>query len=232
MVKDDRYLVISDLQIPFEHEKALSFCTYLKNHMSVPDANVYCVGDELDQYWGSLWKKDPDASLTANQEIQLSVEKLKHWYDAFPEMKLATSNHGSRWQRKVFESEIPSQLLRQYRDVIAAPPGWQWKKHWRVDSAHPFIVEHGDDYGGQHPHAAAVLHNGCSTVMGHHHSIFALEHLKTNGLSCWGATIGCLIDFEAFAFEYAKNAKKKPILGAMVVLDGGQFPIAVPMEIS
>ena len=78
------FLVMSDWQIPFQHPKALEFCTYLKRHYRIPDENVYNVGDELDQYWGSLFDKDPDASLTANQEIQKSIDTLKTWYSAFP----------------------------------------------------------------------------------------------------------------------------------------------------
>jgi UDP-2,3-diacylglucosamine pyrophosphatase LpxH len=224
------FLLISDLQIPFEHHKALEFCRYLKRHFQVPDENVYNVGDELDQYWGGLWDKDPDASMTANQEIQKSVETLKTWYDAFPRMKLCDSNHGTRWKRKAMASSIPSQLMRLYREVIQAPNDWLWQKHWTVDAKRPFRVEHGDDWGGQYPHTQAALHLGISVVMGHHHSKVGIQHIKTSSQSLWGMVTGCLINFEEFAFNYARAAKFKPITGCGVVSADGRQPIWVPME--
>jgi hypothetical protein len=58
------YLIISDLQIPFEHNDALKFCFHLKHHYKIPDENILNVGDELDQYWGGLWDKSPEAAHT------------------------------------------------------------------------------------------------------------------------------------------------------------------------
>lgn len=226
----ENHLVISDLQIPFHEPKALEFCLYLKRHYKIKNENVYCVGDELDQYWGGLWDKDPDASLTANQEIEASKHELRRWYKAFPEMKLCDSNHGTRWKRKALHAQIPSQLMRLYREIIEAPTGWQWKKNWKVRCKHPFLVEHGDDWGSQHPHLLAAIHNGISTAIGHHHSKVGIGHIQTNGMRVWGMVTGCLIDFDTFAFEYARNAKLKPVLGSGVVIDSGRTPLWLPFE--
>ena len=187
------------------------------------------MGDEVDQYFGSLFDKSPEASHTANSEIAASVEKLKEWYATFPLMKLCTSNHGSRWQRKALAAQIPSQMMRLYQEVIQAPPGWKWQKNWRVPEKRPFLVEHGDDWGGQYPHVQAVMHNGLSVVMGHHHSLFGCEYIKTTGIDAWGAVSGCLIDFEQYAFEYARNSKRKPKLGVIVVADQGKIAIPIPL---
>lgn len=221
-------LIISDLQIPFEDPDALKFCLYIKRHYKITNDDVYNVGDELDQYWGGLWDKSPEADHTANQEIKQSIETLAKWYACFPEMKLCLSNHGSRWIRKALASQIPSQLLRNYRDVIQAPEGWQWKKRWNIDTKKPVLVEHGDDWGGQFPHVKAAIHNGISTVMGHHHSKFGIHFIKTNGLDIWGGVAGSLIDFDQYAFEYAKNAVFKPVSGVIVIVNDGQMPIAIP----
>lgn len=222
------YLTISDLQCPFEDSRALPFCKYLKRHYKIPDENILCVGDEVDQYWGGLWDKSPDADYTSNQEIAATKDKLRAWYDAFPLMKLCDSNHGSRWKRKAFAAQIPSQMMRLYQEVIESPPGWQWRKYWRIPTKHPFIIEHGDDWGGQFPHVAAAIHNGASTIMGHHHSKFGVHYIKTNHLDIWGCVAGCLIDFDTFAFEYARNAKFKPKNGAVVITNNGRMPICIP----
>lgn len=226
----DRYLVISDLQMPFEHEKALQFCTYLRKHFSIPLENIYNVGDETDQYWGSMWKKDINAHHTALSEIQETKDLMRPWFEEFPIMHLCESNHGMRWKRKALESDIPAILMRRYEEVLGCPSSWVWMKHWKVYTKRPFLVEHGDDWGGQHPHVAAALHNGMSTIMGHHHSLAGIEFIKTNGLDIWGCVSGSLIDFKKYAFNYARQYKKKPQIGAAVILNDGALPIWIPLE--
>ena len=225
ILRDKPYLIISDLQIPFEHGKALEFCKYLQKHYRIPTDRIYNVGDEVDQYFGGLWDKDPNGHHTALSEIQECKDTLKQWYSAFPKMRLCTSNHGSRWIRKATQAQIPAFMMKEYQSVIEAPRGWVWKKHWLVKEKKPFLIEHGDDWGGQHPHLQAIMHNGMSTIMGHHHSLFVVQSIVTAMQDIFGAVIGSLIDFEAYAFNYARSAKKKPVLGAMVVADRGSKPI-------
>ena len=161
------YLVISDLQIPFEAEKALEFCIYLKRHYKIPDENVLCVGDELDCYHGGRWPKDPNGNYSATGELAASKAKLKEWYRAFPKMKLAVSNHGLRWVRKATAAEIPAEMLRSYRDIIEAPDGWVWKDEWIFKEKHPFRMIHGMGYSGVQSQRNAALDAGISTVHGH-----------------------------------------------------------------
>lgn len=233
-------LFIPDLQIPFEHARALKFTSYLKSHYKIPDENCYCVGDETDQYWGSQWKKDINARHTALSEISETIEKMRVWYDIFPQMKIATSNHGTRWMRKALEAEIPSQLIRRYEKVIGAPKGWIWQKRWLIRTKRPILMEHGDRFGGMYPHAAAAAINACNTVIGHFHSIAGIEHIKTlgaqdgcddeAGFEVWGMCVGSLINFEEYAFHYARASKRNPQLGAGIVLNKGTTPLWIPME--
>lgn len=222
-------LIVPDLQIPFEHPNALKFFARLKKFYRVDDELVFNVGDELDKQWAGLYKSDPDALYTPKTEIRESIDRLKAWYEVFPKMKLAESNHGTRDLRKAFEAGIPRQMLAKYSAIIESPPGWQWKKHWKADTKHPFVVEHGDDYGGQMPHVQAAIHNGCSTAIGHHHAIAGVEYIKTNGFSAWAAAGGSAIDFESYAFNYARSARRKPQIGGLVVLNEGLFAIWIPL---
>lgn len=218
------------MQIPYEHSKSLEFIKYIKRHYKVPDENMLNSGDECDEYWGSMYKKNPDASHTANQEIEECRDKLKKWYDAFPLMKLCTSNHGDRWKRKAIDAEIPSQLLRGYEEMIQAPKGWKWAKKWVIPTKRPFCMVHGDDWGSQTPHIQAAMHLGMSVVMGHHHTLAGVHFIRTEGFNIWGAVGGSLIDFESYAFDYAKNAKRKPCIGSFVIANHGAMPIWIPLE--
>jgi hypothetical protein len=224
-----RWLVISDLQIPFHHQHALEFCKYVQKHYRIPAENILCVGDETDGYFGGLWPKDPNGHHSAMSELQSSVEELRKWYQTFPEMRLAISNHGTRWLRKATQAEIPSIMLRRYEDVLEAPAGWRWQKTWRVPAKYPFMIEHGDAHGGQTPHKQAAMLNGISTAIGHFHSIAGVEYMKTNGMNVWGLCTGSLIDFEQYAFHYARDAKLKPQIGVGVVVDDGRWAQWIPL---
>lgn len=224
-------MFISDLQIPFEAEHALKFCLQTKRELRIPDDNIYCVGDEVDQVMGSLYKKDIDGSYTANQEIAESKRRLREWYRTFPQMKLATSNHGMRWARKAFEAEIPSQMLRSYQDMLEAPKGWVWKDAWQINAKHRRIkMIHGVGYGGMYAFRHAPMDHGQCVVFGHLHANAGISHIETASQSIWGMNTGCLIDTHAYAFNYGKDNRFKPWLGLGVVIDGGRTPVLIPYE--
>ncbi len=227
----ENYLIISDLQIPFENQNALKFCIYLKKHFKIPDSNVFNVGDEVDELHGGMYPKDPDGHHTATSEIKLARERFREWSVYFPKKKLAVSNHGMRWAKKAALAEIPSQMIRAYQEVLEAPPGWQWADQWMVKaSKKPFIVKHGLDCSGKTPYRNAAEIGTTSVAFGHLHSTAGLCHVKTNDKNIWAMNVGCLIDPEAYAFHYEKNNKFHPNLGAGVVLDGGMIPIWLPLE--
>jgi UDP-2,3-diacylglucosamine pyrophosphatase LpxH len=230
--KFERYLFISDLQIPFEHPDALAFCKEVQKRYKIDEDAVYCVGDELDLYHGSLHKKDPDADLTPNQEFELAKIKLKEWYKAFPKMKLATSNHGLRWLRKAFEADIPSQILRPYRSLIEAPRGWVWKDRWNIQGAAEQIsMIHGMGYSGMYAHRQMALDLGTNVVHGHLHSNAGISFVKTDERQIWGMNVASLIDIPSYAFKYGKYNRNKPMLSVGLALEGGRMPVLVPFPL-
>lgn len=226
----DNYLIVGDLHVPFENEKALQFCIALKKEYKVPDENVLFTGDEVDYYYGSLFEKDPDATKTANQEIEDARKTLRQWYRAFPIARVCNSNHGLRWYKKFFKSQIPTQLLRDYAEIIQAPSTWKWADKWRINTKHPFILSHGMGFSGKDGARNAAMLNGMSTVIGHLHSHAGVQHIKTSGLNLWAMNAGCLIDEESYAFSYSKYDKFKATLGSSVVLNDGGLPIWIPLS--
>jgi len=226
------FLLISDLQIPYEHPKALEFCAYLKKHYGIPDENVINVGDEIDQYHGGAWDKDPDEPLSPIHEIQVTRDKIKEWSYHFPIMKLAISNHGIRWLKKATGAMIPSQLLKSYQEIFQTPPGWAWREEWRFTQIrHPFRVIHGLGYSGVNGHRNAVIDSGISTAIGHLHTYAGVSHIKMMGAErLWGINTGCLINPDAIAFKYGKYNRPKPCLGAGIIFDGGRIPVWIPLD--
>lgn len=232
MLNHDRpILVISDLQIPYEHKHALDFCSHLKKIHKIPNENVLCVGDEVDQLHGSNYPKDPNVPMSPTCELAVARRRIKEWAQVFPKMKIAVSNHGLRWVKKATLAEIPEELMRRYQDVMEMPTGWEFKDEWRFDELkHPFRMIHGMGYSGKDGHRNAAIDSNISTVIGHLHSFAAVDYIEMNGSKLiWAANTGCLIDIKAHAFKYEKYNRSKPILGATVIFFGGKMPIFYPL---
>lgn len=224
------YLVIPDLQIPFHNQKALDHCFYLKRHFKIDNDHILCVGDEVDQYFGSLYKKDPDARISAMGEIEASIEELNKWTIKFPEMKVAISNHGQRWAKRASEAEIPSQMLRSYQDILKIPKTWEYKREWHFErDKHHFRMIHGMGYSGMNGHRTAALDKGVSTIIGHLHSHAGIAYMEHGDKTVWGFNVGCLIDPEALAFQYGKDSRFQPCLGAGVIFGHGKSPVWFPL---
>lgn len=228
----DRYLIVSDNQEPYGATRAIQFAKHVQNHFNIPDENCYHVGDENDCFHGGSYPKGGDYPHTPTGEIKAAIDRQKEWYAAFPFMNLAISNHGLRWLKKASFAEIPSQLLRQYREVFQAPEGWQWKEEWIVNCKQPFRIIHGMGYSGKDGARNAALDAGMSTCIGHLHSHAGIAYMKTQGRQnlIWGMNVGCLIDIEAYVFKYGKYSRAQPCLGLGVVLDSGKLPIWLPYE--
>ncbi len=167
-----RYLFISDLQIPFHLPDALKFCVAVQKEFKIPSNHIYCVGDEIDQYWGGLWEKDPDALHTINSELYEAKQELLRWYRAFPEMKLAVSNHGLRWAKRAFKAGIPRVYMRAYTEFMQAPKGWQWRESWQLDGV---LFIHGDGFSGKDGAIKAAQGHRKSVVVGHIHSFAGVQ---------------------------------------------------------
>jgi len=218
---DERVLVISDLQIPYEHKDALEFMEHAANTY---DTNrVVCIGDEVDQLALSRYDTDPEAE-GAGPELKKAIKRLQPWYEMFPEVQVAISNHTGRIQKAAFKAGIPEAYLRPVQDWLEAPEGWTWHDFIEIDGVR---YEHGDAQGGMYAARNLAVRNRQSTVIGHHHAHGAVFYIANNSETIFGLNVGCLIDMESIAFKYGRMSAFKPTLGCGVVIEG--IPVFVPM---
>lgn len=228
VAEPDRFLVIPDLQIPFEARHALKFCIELKKEFRIPDENVLNVGDEVDEYFGSIYQKDPNGRHTPTSELNESKDKLKQWAKAFPHMKIAESNHGQRWAKKAAEAQIPSQMMRRYQEVLETPDTWRWQKAWKfMKLRNPFQMLHGVELSGKYPYRQAAEHYKISTVFGHLTQA-GIAWVETDTYKAWGMCVSALINRDDYAFHYAIDNRFKAPLGVGLILDSGSTPIWIP----
>lgn len=218
-------------------------CTRANTHnlvVPVKELDVYCVtvpsgmilvrqegkitvSGNCDNHALSDYDHDPDGD-AAGPEFTKALKCMKKLYKIFPIMKVCTSNHGARPFRRAKKYGIPKVYLKDYKDFMEAPEGWEWRDKWEIDGV---IYEHGEGVSGKQGHLKAALQNMQSTVIGHLHTNAGIEYAANRRHLIFGFGVGCLLDQEKYAFAYQKTQRDKPLIGCGMVRRG--IPLFVPM---
>lgn len=216
---------ISDLHAPFEHKDALAFFKEVCRHYKADE--VVCLGDEGDQHSMSPnHTHDPDGLSPGDEHAEM-LDHLRHWYRAFPTVRVCVSNHGARPFRRAFEFGIPRVYLRTYAEFMDAPEGWTWHDTFQIDGVHYL---HGEGYSGPLGALKCAQAHMAPVVIGHLHSFAGVLFNANPKHLFYGLNAGCLIDRHAYSFAYARHSPAKPILGCGVIRDG--IPLFVPMSLT
>lgn len=216
-------LHIPDQHIPYHHKDMLPFLAAVA--AAFPIDLVVNAGDEVDMHAMSFHDSDPNLD-SAGMELEKSKPTLRKLYDLFPEQLVCASNHGSMTFRKAKAHGIPVQMLKSYRDVlfpVHGAPGWSWGEFWYVRTPLGTVKF---QHQSSNPVANAA-HDRCNLMVGHNHGKFQIEYAASRDFLYWGATGGCLIDNESYAYAYGKNSTNKPIIGCTIIMEGR--PILIPM---
>lgn len=219
-----RILAIGDLHYPYCHPDTIPFLVHLREQYS-PDL-VMQIGDETDGHALSFHESDPNLD-SAGVELEKARAGLQQLHDEFPHMLVCHSNHGSLVYRRAKYSGIPAQMIKSYREILFPghlAPGWSWAFDWQIPTPQGKTLFRHQTSGTVLDAAAA---EGCNLVVGHEHGKFGAQWGATSQRLFFGAYTGCLIDKDSLAFAYGKVYPKKPIIGALLILDG--VPVNVPM---
>lgn len=217
-------LVIGDMHHPFAHKDCVPFLAAAKKKFK-PDV-VVCLGDETDQHALSQYDPDPDG-YSAGHELLKAIDCLKPLYLEFPDVRVATSNHGIRPFKKAYRAGIPSAYMKTYAQFMEAPAGWIWQDRWTVDG---IVYEHGEGVSGSQGAMKKAMSNMRSTVIGHIHSHAGISYFNNGEKEIWGFNAGCLIDVKSYAMAYGKHSINKPIIGVGLVEAG--VPHFFPMQLT
>jgi hypothetical protein len=219
-----KVLIIADTQHPFDHKDYLRFLKAVSKKYSC-DTFVH-VGDEIDSHALADWDHDPDG-MSAGDELKAAIKRLKPYYEAFPEVRVCESNHTARAFRKAFKAGINKAWLKDYREALQAPKGWQWADKYEIDGV---VYKHGLGYSGQAGALKAAMDEMKPCVIGHLHSDAGILYWANTERLLFGMNVGSGIDRKSYAFEYGKHMRKKPILSCGVVING--IPFLLPMIVN
>jgi predicted phosphodiesterase len=199
-------VVISDLQVPYEHKRAVSalerFITGWR-----PD-QVICVGDEMDAPQVSRWTKgtagEYAGKLAKDRDATGKVlERLKVSH-------VMRSNHGERLKKYVAasapaladEPELQYERYMRFADIGVTyhKSAWEFAPGW--------LLMHGDE-GTLSPIAGSTAmglarRTGRSVVCGHTHRAGFQHHTESFGgtfhRTLIGLEVGCLMDIKSAGY--------------------------------
>lgn len=218
-------ICVSDLQAPFQHPDALKFLAAVKKkyYVSAKKTKIINQGDELDAHTLSVWGSDPDG-YSGGHEHARALEFFEDYWSLFPEQDVCVSNHTMRPFRKAKAAGLPKAFMRDYGEFLNAPKNVRWSDHWQYNDC---IFEHGENVSGALAAINAAKQNLMSTSIGHQHANGGVLYYQSKIKRIFGLNTGCLIDINAYAFDYAKAFRNKPTLGCGIII--GLEAYFVPM---
>ena len=216
--EENRVLIVGDIHAPFELKSYLAFCKdiYAKYNCN----KVVMIGDLLDNHFASYHESSADG-MGGGQELEVAIQRISKWYDAFPEADVTLGNHDLLIMRKAQTSSVPSKWIKSFKEVLETP-NWNFIEEIEIDDV---LYCHGV---GSKAHIRAVK-NMQSTVQGHHHTEAYAHWFVGKKQKVFGMQVGCGIDSKSYAMAYGKWFPKSAI-GCGVVL-GGHTPINVLMDL-
>jgi hypothetical protein len=219
-IKDNRnVLVIGDLHEPFCLDEYLNWC--ILQYKTFKCTEVVFIGDVIDNHYSSYHETSADGMGGAD-ELELSIDRISRWFEAFPVATVIIGNHDRLIMRKAQTSAIPSKWIKQYKEVLETPT-WNFVERYEKDGVQ-FI--HGEG-GTARTKCRADMMN---TVQGHLHTQCYVEHYVGKKFRVFGVQTGCGIDHDSYAMAYAKYGKK-PAIACSVILNNGKTPINLLMPL-
>lgn len=207
-----KVLVIGDIHEPFCLEGYFELCK--KVYKEYKCNKVVFIGDIIDSHYSSFHSTDPDG-MSAKDELNLSIKKLRKWHKAFPKATVIIGNHDRIVARKALANGISAKWIKEYKDVLEVP-SWNFKTDETIDNV---LYVHGE--GATAFTKAKTLFQ--SVVAGHTHTKCYIEYMN----NVFGMQVGCGVDKDSYAMAYAKNYAP-PQIACGVVLDG-KLPILIKM---
>lgn len=211
-------LVFGDTHSPFHHKDTIQFLKDIKEEYK-PD-RVVMNGDLSDSYHFSQFTKDIMAN-SFRDELRDLHKFSGELHEVFPDMIITDSNHDARLWRKATQQGIPREMLIPYKQMLGASKFNGWKQ---VDDVILTVDKTRESIYVAHTRAGttqtASRQLGMSCVMSHKHNSQGITYWSNGRHRFFAADTGCLVDHSGYAFAYGKLTVGKPVLGAIVIING------------
>jgi predicted phosphodiesterase len=127
-----RFLIISDMHIPYHHRDSFRFLEALDAEYDFHE--ILCTGDMLDHHRGSYHESEPEA-MGEEEEYYAAKKAVNELQCIFPKMTIVVGNHDEIPRRKLKTAGLPSSMLSDYNTLYGlSKNGWKWVDEYKFDS--------------------------------------------------------------------------------------------------
>lgn len=223
--EDNRVLVIGDLHCPFDRDDYIDF---LKEQYKKYNCNkVVSIGDLVDFSAISRHPVEPDAYGVID-ELELAKKHLKKYVEAFPEMYICNSNHDIRLYQRANDAGIDSRFMKTMNEILDLPDTWKFANKWEFNDV---LYVHGDDYSARNILTSLCDYTGKSTCLGHQHTLAGIIYSQGKyGNKKFAMAVGTGINYDSYAFRYAKKNRYVPIISCGIVINSNEAYIETMKE--
>ncbi len=218
-------LIISDTHFPYHHQDTFDFLRAIKEYYGIEIAKHS--GDAVDNHSSSFHDIEY-GTMSAKEEHLAAYDAIQELYDIFPKLNMIVGNHGSMTVRKAKAAGIPLDHIKTYNSIYDTT-GWKWtdKDFFNINRKEKCLLIHSM--------STNTLNNAgkhsFNSIQGHHHSKFGIEYFGDCEMLRWSMTVGCLIDANHPAFNYASKATlNRPVIGCGAIIN--DHPVLIPMRLT
>jgi len=222
MSRNASILVISDNQLPYEHQDDISFIKAVAKKydidLSGKKSRIIHIGDEVDNTAINDYGTDPDMA-NDGQELELAILKFKQYQRIIPKMDIMLSNHLVRYYKRAKKSGFSQKRLKSLHDLYGVKKSYVWHKRLILElpNTGKWLFQHG--HQGDAFKISQLL--GFSVVSGHTHTKAYIHAWKTLLYKLvFACQTGCLIDNKSGAYAYDKDNKQAPVHSLLVIING------------
>lgn len=214
-------LVVGDLHAPFILKGYLEWVREQQEKYHCGE--VVFIGDILDAGAWNFHEKDPDG-MGVKEELDATRKQLSKVFAMFPKATCLLGNHDLLVARKAKFVGLSQEFVKPLAEILGAPKSWTFLHEYYKHGVRYIHGDRGDAF-------KQARETRMSTVQGHLHSQAFVQWSVSERDAIFGLQLGAGLDRHQYAFAYAKNMTKKPIISCGVVLDKGRTPMILLMPI-
>lgn len=215
-------IFISDTHFPYQHRDALDFIDAVVGEFDIDTFKH--VGDVVDHHFSSFHDVEP-GTLSADEEFRKAKRDIRILDEICGgELTVSLGNHDEIPVRKAKAAGLARDTIKNYNELYDVNWKWTDKDYFTVANGQHCLMTHSISSSTKN-NAAKFSH--CS-VQGHYHHEYCVQYAGDTETLRWAMTVGCLIDPNLPAFNYASRVVlHRPVLGLGVYVYNR--PILVPM---
>ncbi len=214
-------IFIGDLHAPWILEGYLEWCKDEQEKYNC--GTVIFAGDLLDSGSWSYHEHDADG-MSPKHELEAAKRQLAVVYALFPEAVSLLGNHDLLVSRKAKTAGLSQSFIKDFPDLIEAPKTWNFVHQYTRDNV---LYKHGDTGDA----FKSATESRVSTCQGHLHSKTFVQWSVSEKDAIFGLQVGCGLDRNKYAFDYAKPFNKKPVISCGFILESGRIPLVKLMPL-